>query len=123
MIDEMKQYPHLMEYYDHFVKSGGKPEHDGCFPNLILWIRLALGEEREWDITQLLEMTEETEEEFGSWGHNSRWAHVVVPMLEQFLLEDDEDLHSYYVGVLLNIAGDYGDPDVEQHYFSQKDSK
>lgn len=115
----IQDYPNLYEYYDHYIKTQGQAEHDGCFPNLILWIRLALGEEREWDITQLLEMTEEQEEEFGSWGHNSRWAHVVVPMLEQFLLEDDEDLHEWCVGVLMDIAGDYGDPDAEQHYFSK----
>lgn len=117
----LKDYPNLHEYLDHFVKTNGKAERERCFPYLILWIRLALGEEREWDITQLLEMTEDAEEEFGSWGHNSRWAHVVEPMLEQFLLEDDEDLHKWCVGVLLNMAGDYGDPDVEQHYFSQKE--
>lgn len=119
----MNKYPHLMEYYNHYIGTDGKREHEGCFPNLIIWIREALGDDQ-WEITQLLEMTEEQEEEFGSWGHNSRWAHVVEPMVEQFLLEDDEDLRHWCKGVLIGIAEQYGDPDVEAKYFTnQKDEK
>lgn len=120
MIDEMKQYPHLMEYYDHFIKTDGKAERERCFPYLILWIRAALGD-NEWEITRYLEMTDETEEEFGSWGHNSRWAHVVEPMIANILLEGSDEEKEWLTDTFLQIAEEHGDPDVERIYFNQKD--
>lgn len=124
MIDRSRfqEYPNLMEYYDHYVKTDGAPEHKGCFPNLIIWIREALGE-NQYDVIDLFNMTKEDEEEFCSWGHNSRWNHVFAPMIYQFLIEDDEDLHDWCVGVILGIAEEYGDPDVEKKYFTEKDKQ
>jgi len=120
MTNTIKDYPNLYDYYDHYIKTNGAREHEGCFPNLIIWIREAL-EENQYEVTSLFDMTKEDEEEFWSWGHNSRWNYVFAPMIYQYLIDGDENTRDWCVSVLLNIAEDYGDPDVEKKYFTKKD--
>ena len=115
----MKQYPNLQRYLNHFIWCDGKPEHEGCYPNLIIWIREALNDDQ-WAIVDYLDMDEDEQEEFGSWGTNSRWGHVVAPILSN-LIGDENWKDSWLTDVLLQIAEDNGDPDVEQIYFSKKD--
>ena len=116
---KMCDYPNLFKYYNQYRRKKGRPEHSGCFPNLIIWIREALDDDQ-WKITDLLEMDDDEKEEFGSWGTNSRWAHVVEPLVEELLLGNDSEQRKWMKDILLEIAGQYGDPDVEAKYFANK---
>lgn len=112
----MKKYKHLYEYYNHWIDNMYEPEHKECFPNLIIWIREALDNDYGLAV-KFLEMNDEEAEEFGSWGSNSRWAHVAVPIIETWYEFDRKS----FCDMLISIADQYGDPDVETKYFNQKD--
>ena len=76
LMDRVKEYPELERCVIDFIAN------DGCNPDpmyltdLTVYIRnLNVNEPKLfcWD--------EDTEEDFYSWGHNSRYAHVLEPML------------------------------------------
>lgn len=119
----MNKYKHLKQYYMDYLEHKGKAEHDGCFPNLIIWIREVMGDDQ-YKITEYLNMTEDAEEEFYSWGHNSRWSHVVEPMIYNMLIDDaDPETKLWLRDTLVDIADAYGDVDVEARYFNNKDEQ
>lgn len=123
----MDKYRFLKRYWVNYTQYQGKAEHDGCFPNLILWLRLAIDDDAEL-AADLLEMDDDEREEFYSWGHNSRWAHIAEPIINDaaFANEDWSDRdRAWLKEMLISVAEQYGDPDVEEHYFKhdKKDEK
>lgn len=123
----MEKYKHLYAYWMNYIQHDGRAEHDGCFPNLVLWIRLAIDNDDELAM-DLLEMDGEEREEFCSWGHNSRWAHIAEPIIGDavFCQHDDCSRNRIWIKeMLMSVAEQYGDPDVEEHYFKhdQKDEQ
>lgn len=118
----MDEYPNLKRYFDDYIANKGVAEHEGCYPNLIIWVREALGEQGHM-IVDYLEMPDFEVDEFWSWGHNSRWRHVVQPYFYEYLVEGTIDQRNAMAEMLEDIAGIYGDPDIEQKYFSKKDKQ
>ncbi len=71
--------PNLKRYYEHFSATNGEAEIPGRLPRLIIWIRLSTEDaenEELVSVPKFFEMDYETEIEFYSWGHNSRWMNV-----------------------------------------------
>ena len=119
MLKTIKDFPNLRNYYNTYLQRNGKPEHEHCFPNLLIWFRDVIDNDDDMAI-KILEMDEDEIEEFGSWGHNSRWVHVAEPAFSSLMEADPE----YMKGVFVQLALDYGkDPDVEAKYFGKKDDK
>lgn len=113
LLKELEQYPNLKKAVEHFYDTDGKAEYEGCLPNLIVWIRCQL---KDVDMTEFFtEMSEETKEDFWSWGHNSRWGNTFYAFLcEHF---------NYCVAVCMNMAEEYGDFDVEKHMIETMEKK
>lgn len=116
----MDEFPNLKRFFDGYIANKGVAEHEGCYPNLIIWVREALKEDG-FKIVDYLEMPDFEEEEFWSWGHNSRWRHVVEPYFYEYLVTGTDDQRNAMAEMLVDIAESYGDPDVEQIYFNKKD--
>ena len=107
---DISKYPNLERYYKHFEETNGKSErNDDSFPNFIIWIRLVVEpEEGEWTSPPaFFEFDEEDAEEFYSWGHNSRWAHVFLP----FAIHNMELVKEKCI----ELAEKHGDPNVEEY--------
>ena len=111
-MSDISKYPNLERYYKHFEETNGQSErHDDSFPNLIIWIRLVVEPEdegKEWtDVAQFFGFDEDDSEDFHSWGHNSRWAHVFFPFaLNNLDLVKDK---------CIELAEKHGDPNVEEY--------
>ena len=107
---DISKYPNLERYYKHFEETNGKSErNDNGFPNFIIWIRLVVEpEEGEWtDPAKFFELDDDDAEDFNSWGHNSRWAHVFLP----FALHNME----FVKEKCIELAEKHGDPNVEEY--------
>lgn len=117
-MSKLEDFPHLREYFVTYRQKNGAPEHKNCFPNLLIWFREVIDNDDEMAIN-LLEMDEDEVEEFCSWGHNSRWAHVGANAFGALMDCDPE----YMKNMLTQLAEDYGDPDIEAKYFGKKDEK
>ena len=112
---DISKYPNLERYYRHFEETNGKSErNDDSFPNLIVWIRLVVEpEDGEWtDPAQFFELDEDDAEDFHSWGHNSRWAHVFLP----FALHNMDLVKEKCI----ELAERFGDPNVEEYLKDDK---
>lgn len=97
-LKELDSYPNLKEAIDaSFIKH--KWDKTKLSP-LTIWYRL-MSEEKDCDLVYALDWNEETEEEFYSWGTNSRWLCV----FEQEMFSDQNS----YAETALNLAKEYGD--------------
>ena len=92
----LEAYPRLKKCVEDYIKNEGVSPEPLCLTDLTVYIRdVGIDEPAVfyWD--------EETEEDFCSWGHNSRYANVLEPMMCQDLnwhiaclldyLEEDDD--------------------------------
>ena len=84
--EEVKQYldkyPRLKECVEEYIELNGGSKKEGYLPKLVVYVRCMrldepefFGFDREWT------------DEFYSWGHNSRYAHVFNPLLHDNLEE------------------------------------
>lgn len=117
-MSKLEDFPHLQEYFVTYRQKNGIPEHDNCFPNLLIWFREVIDNDDELAMN-LLQMDEDEVEEFCSWGHNSRWLHVGANAFASLMECNPE----YMKNTLIQLAEYYGDPDIEAKYFSKKDKK
>lgn len=106
LLKELEQYPNLKQAVEHFYDTDGKPEHERCLPNLIVWIRCVLDKANE-DAAEYFDMPENAKEEFWSWGHNSRWDNTFWWYLDRHFC--------WCVGLCIDLANEYGDFDVEKY--------
>ena len=106
LLKELEKYPNLKQAVEHFYDTDGKPEHEGCLPNLIVWIR-CMCDECMNDAADFFEMPEEIKEDFWSWGHNSRWSNTFWSYLSRNFC--------YCVDRCIELAEDGGDFDVEEY--------
>jgi hypothetical protein len=113
LLKELDKYPNLKGAVEHFYDNNGKPEHEGCLPNLIVWIRKVLDIAGE-DAAKFFEMSEETAEDFYSWGHNSRWANTFWCFLERHF--------NWCIGLCIELAERYGDYDIEKYMNETKEA-
>lgn len=118
-MEKIKKYPNLHKYYNSYLQREGRPEHEHCFPNLLIWFRCVIDNDDELAMN-ILEMDDGERDEFCSWGHNSRWHHVVEPIFDSLMATAPEELRD----MLVDLAEQNGqDPDIEKMYFSKKDDK
>lgn len=111
LLQELKRFPNLKSAVEFFYQNNGESEHEGCLPNLIVWIRCVLPED--YDAAEYFDMPDEMKEDFWSWGHNSRWANTFYCYLE--------DNFNYCVKKCLDLAEEYGDFDVEAYMNKKED--
>jgi hypothetical protein len=74
--ERLENYPKLKKCVELFIGLEGNSDRPDQIPDLIYYIKcMHMIEPRvfEWD--------DETTEEFYSWGHNSRYVHVLWPLL------------------------------------------
>lgn len=72
---------------DRYVKNFEKEnESDRYLPKLVVYIREFL-DKADLDPVEFLGCEYGIAEDFYSWGHNSRWAHTFLPMLQANLDE------------------------------------
>lgn len=107
LLKELDKYPNLKKAVEHFYDTDGKPEHEGCLPNLIVWIRVVLDKYKSEDAAEYFDMPEKSKEEFWSWGHNSRWSNTFWCYLDNHFC--------WCVGLCIDLANEYGDFDVEEY--------
>lgn len=118
-MEKIKKYPNLHKYYNSYLQREGRPEHEHCFPNLLIWFRCVIDNDDELAMN-ILEMDDDERDEFCSWGHNSRWNHVAAPIFDSLMATAPEELRD----MLVDLAEQNGqDPDIEKMYFSKKDDK
>lgn len=105
---DLSKYPNLERYFNDYVESDGALLEDCRLPNLIMWIRLLVEPDKgEWtDPTEFFEMEDDDAEEFCSWGSNSRWKNVFMPLV----MTDPE----FFKRKCLELAETKGDPNVEE---------
>ena len=108
----LDKYPNVQKYIKDYIKNDGEMSTPGRLPNLVVWFRETL-EKNNADVAEYFGWTEEWADEFYSWGHNSRWANVFMAWLEP----DDIEEH---LDAIKDIAEEYGDPDVEEIYPTNK---
>lgn len=104
-LESNTKYRHLYKAVKHYWETEGKPEHDLCLPNLIVWIRQVVPDTV--DIPDYFEMGERVKEDFYSWGHNSRWSNTFWSFLN--------DHFCWCVALCMDLADEYGDYDVETY--------
>lgn len=86
----MQQYPNLEKVVNDFIKNDGQNPKRGYLTDLTVYIRRLNIDEPgvfHWDAI--------TEDEFYSWGHNSRYANVLEPILINDL--------DYHVNIILDL--------------------
>ena len=84
--DEIKQcldkYPKLKECVEEYIELNGCSKKQGYLPKLVVYVRCMRLDEPEF-----FGFDKEWTDEFYSWGHNSRYAHVFNPLLYDNLEE------------------------------------
>jgi len=76
LMNRIEEYPELARCVRDFM------ENDGCNPDPLYLTDLTVYvRELNVDEPELFGWDEETAEDFYSWGHNSRYAHVLEPMM------------------------------------------
>lgn len=75
---ELKKYINVYNYYCYFYNTMGDSEKIGFLPFLIIWFRYQFekAEISDYEVCKICEFTKDEEEDFLSWGHNSRYAHT-----------------------------------------------
>lgn len=103
----MNKYEHLTKYIEDYKKNKGNSEKPGYLPKLVVYFREVLEDNVE-NIPAFFGWDYELEEDFYSWGHNSRWANVFNGMLYEHLRE--------YVDMLLDFMEETEIEDFEVEY-------
>lgn len=78
----LEQYPKLKECVEEYIELDGDSKKPGYLPKLVVYVRCM-----ELDEPEFFRFDEELADEFYSWGHNSRYAHVFNPLLYENLNE------------------------------------
>ena len=73
------KYPKLKECVDDFLKNDGMNPDSMCLTDLTVYIR-----ELDIDEPCVFGWDGETTEDFYSWGHNSRYANVLEPLMAEY---------------------------------------
>ena len=97
--ESLKQYPNLEAAVNEFVETNGRGTESGTLPKFIYWLRCKIESHFDGDPGSItcwpnaeyiedegLENDEDTidwDEDFWSWGHNSRWANTFTLWVEQ----------------------------------------
>ena len=108
----IQSFPKLKKCVESFVALEGNSEKPDRIPDLIYYIKCM-------DIyePQLFRWSKEDEEEFCSWGHNSRYVHVLWPLLFNNLDE--------YVNIIVDAINwsdwRYNVPDEEKEWFYKEE--
>lgn len=74
--ERLEKYPALKGYVESFIQDGGMNSDPDLLADLTVYIR-----ELDIDVPSFFDWDYETIEEFDSWGHNSRYVHVLEPLL------------------------------------------
>ena len=93
--DRIREYPELVRCVSDFIVNNGQNPDPMYLTDLCVYIR-----NLDVDEPALFGWDEETEEDFYSWGHNSRYANVLEPMLYSNFEEMIECLVDYLDGNL-----------------------
>lgn len=108
---KLENYPNLNRYAQHFEKTNGSSEDSGYLPYLVIWFRKLFREAgiEDDDVPSLCGFDEYEEEEFFSWGHNSRYNHVFSVWIENdidfalsvafSIMEEHEDCKDFDINV------------------------
>ena len=113
LFKDLKKYKNLYKYAKHFLIHQ-EAEHGRYLPNLIIWFRDVLDRAGVEDVPAYFGWDEDMAVDFWSWGHNSRWNHTFSIYLES---EPKEALEH-----AISLAEEFGDPDVEEIYFKEKEA-
>lgn len=74
--ERLEKYPALKGYVESFIQDGGMNPDPSLLADLTVYVR-----KLDIDVPSFFDWDEETTEDFYSWGHNSRYANVLEPML------------------------------------------
>lgn len=74
--ERLEKYPALKEYVEKFIQNEGMNSDPTLLADLTVYIRML-----DIDEPSFFDWDDETTEDFYSWGHNSRYANVLEPML------------------------------------------
>lgn len=79
----MKGFEHLSEYIHEYVKNDGSSTKPGHLPRLVIYFRMAFDKLGMHDgyVPEFFDWPDDIAEDFGTWGHNSRWNHTFSMML------------------------------------------
>ena len=89
----LERYPILEKVVYDFIKNNGRNPRRGYLTDLTVYIR-----KLDMDEPYVFHWDELTEEDFCSWGHNSRYANVLEPILRNDL--------DYHVSIILDLLED-----------------
>lgn len=115
LFKDLKKHKNLYKYAKHWMlKQCPEHDEDGYLPNLIIWFREVFEKAGITDdnVPEYLGWDEDMANDFWTWGHNSRWKHTFSIWLEC----EPEDAMEYAI----DLADEYGDPDIEEMYFKNK---
>lgn len=74
--ERLEKYPALKRYVESFIQNGGMNPEPGLLSDLVVYIR-----KLDIDVPSFFNWDYETEEDFFTWGYNSRYANVLEPLL------------------------------------------
>lgn len=112
LFKDLKKYKNLYKYAKYWLLHK-KAEHSNYLPNLIIWFREVLYRAGIDAIPEYFGWNSDMAEDFYLWGHNSRWTHTFCIYLE---MKPEEALE-----YAIDLADEYGDPDIEEIYFKKKE--
>lgn len=112
--DALKQYPKLEAAINEYIELNGRSRTPGHLSDFIYWLRCKIEKYFDGDPGHItcwpnaesiecegLENEVDWDEDFWSWGHNSRWANT-------FTLWVDENFNDM-VNSAIELAEEYGD--------------
>ena len=114
--EQLKQFPKLETAINEFIELNGGSKIKGNLPLFIYWLRCKIEKYFDGDPAPLTgwcevedELTDEEgntytldwDEDFWSWGHNSRWANTFASWVS--------DNFNDMVDVAIDVANEYGD--------------
>lgn len=77
-VERFKRIKNAYKYFEYFYNADGQSEVAGYLPFLVIWFRRSFEKAgiEDYDVCGYCGFTKDEEEDFLSWGHNSRYAHT-----------------------------------------------
>ena len=77
-VERFKRIKNAYKYFEYFYNADGQSEVAGYLPFLVIWFRESFSKAgiNDVKVCEYCGFTKDEEEDFLSWGHNSRYNHT-----------------------------------------------